>query len=252
MSYRVFYSTGVLAAIALISACSGDQATEQKRLEAREYYRTTNTVIPAENEIISFPPLPDTDSSRLESNPDRNAYFGDLHVHTTLSFDASAFVTTATPADAYRYAQGEAILHPGGFEVQLAQPLDFYAVTDHAIMLGLVNEAADTSTEFSQYELSESYHNINDSVDGGLFDMAKRNLIFNHFFSDVVANLLDGTFDNATVNKVSKSAWIETMEAANAAYQPGQFTTFAAYEYTSSSGDKQNLHRNVIFRGSDS
>ena len=252
MSYRVFYSTGVLAAIALISACSGDQATEQKRLEAREYYRTTNTVIPAENEIISFPPLPDTDSSRLESNPDRNAYFGDLHVHTTLSFDASAFGTTATPADAYRYAQGEAILHPGGFEVQLAQPLDFYAVTDHAIMLGLVNEAADTSTEFSQYELSESYHNINDSVDGGLFDMAERNLIFNHFFSDVVANLLDGTFDNATVNKVSKSAWIETMEAANAAYQPGQFTTFAAYEYTSSSGDKQNLHRNVIFRGSDS
>ena len=252
MIYRVFYSTGVLAAIALISACSGDQATEQKRLEAREYYRTTNTVIPAENEIISFPPLPDTDSSRLESNPDRNAYFGDLHVHTTLSFDASAFGTTATPADAYRYAQGEAILHPGGFEVQLAQPLDFYAVTDHAIMLGLVNEAADTSTEFSQYELSESYHNINDSVDGGLFDMAERDLIFNHFFSDVVANLLDGTFDNATVNEVSKSAWIETVEAANAAYQPGQFTTFAAYEYTSSSGDKQNLHRNVIFRGSDS
>ena len=56
-------------------------------------------------------------------------------------------------------------MHPGGFEVQLAQPLDFYAVTDHAIMLGLVSEAADTSTEFSKYELSESYHNINESVD---------------------------------------------------------------------------------------
>lgn len=85
-------------------------------------------------------------------------------------------------------------------------------------MLGLVNEAADTDTEFSQYELSESYHNINESVDGGLFDMAKRNLISNNFFSDVVANLLDGTFDNTTVNNVSKSAWIETVEAANAAY----------------------------------
>jgi len=251
MIYRVFYSTGVLAAIALISACSGDQATEQKRLEAHEYYRTTNTVIPADNEIISFPPLPDTDSSRLESNPDRNAYFGDLHVHTTLSFDAAAFGTTATPEDAYRYAQGEAIMHPGGFEVQLAQPLDFYAVTDHAIMLGLVDEAADTSTEFSRYELSESYHNINESVDGGILDMNNRNLIFNNFFSDVVANLLDGTFDNATVNNVSKSAWIETVEAANAAYQPGQFTTFAAYEYTTSSGDKENLHRNVIFRSAD-
>jgi hypothetical protein len=60
-------------------------------------------------------------------NTDRNAYFGDLHVHTALSFDAAGFGTTATPADAYRYAQGEAILHPNGFEVQLAQPLDFYA-----------------------------------------------------------------------------------------------------------------------------
>ncbi|MGB1907641.1 MAG: DUF3604 domain-containing protein, partial [Spongiibacter sp.] len=167
------------------------------------------------------------------------------------SFDAAAFGTTATPADAYRYAQGEPIMHPGGFEVQLAQPLDFYAVTDHAIMLGLIREAADTSTKFSQYELSESYHNINESVDGGLFDMAKRDLIFNNFFSDVVANLLDGTFDNATVNNVGTSAWIETVEAANAAYQPGQFTTFAAYEYTTTSGDKENLHRNVIFRGTD-
>ena len=252
--YRVTYQIGVLAAIALMSGCSGDQAQEQRRNEAYQYYRTTNTVIPVDNEIISFPSPPlssEPSDSRPESNPDRNAYFGDLHVHTTLSFDAAAFGTTATPADAYRYAQGEAIMHPGGFELQLAQPLDFYAVTDHAIMLGLVVEAADTSTEFSQYELSESYHNINDSVDGGLLDMNNRNLIFDNFFSDVVANLLDGTFDNATVNNVSKSAWIETVEAANAAYQPGQFTTFAAYEFSSSSGDKENLHRNVIFRSAD-
>lgn len=56
MIYRVFYSAGVLTAIALITACSGDQAKKQKRYEAHEYYRTTNTVIPADNEIISFPP----------------------------------------------------------------------------------------------------------------------------------------------------------------------------------------------------
>ena len=87
-----------------------------------------------------------------DSSMDRNAYFGDLHVHTALSFDAAGFGTTATPADAYRYAQGEAIMHPSGFEVQLAQPLDFYAVTDHASMLGLINEAADTNTAFSEYE----------------------------------------------------------------------------------------------------
>jgi len=256
--YRVTYQIGVLAAIALMSGCSGDQAQEQKRLEAQEYYRTTNAVIPGNEEIISFPSPPSStlsssgpSSARPAPNPDRNAYFGDLHVHTTLSFDASAFGTTATPADAYRYAQGEPITHPGGFEVQLAQPLDFYAVTDHGMMLGLINEAADTNTKFSQYELSKSYHNINDSVDGGLFDLVKRNHIFNNFRNDVIASLLDGSFDSNVVDSVSKSAWFDTVEAANEAYRPGRFTTFAAYEYTPSTAELGNLHRNVIFRGTD-
>ena len=140
MLFRVIYSTGVLTAIALISACSGDQA--QKRHEANQYLRTTNTVVPADNEIISFPAPPEINADGRAFNADRNAYFGDLHVHTALSFDAAGFGTTATPADAYRYAQGEAIMHPSGFEVQLAQPLDFYAVTDHAMMLGLINAIA--------------------------------------------------------------------------------------------------------------
>jgi hypothetical protein len=68
-----------------------------------------------------------------ESNPLRNAYFGDLHVHTRFSFDAFIFNVRATPDDAYRYARGEAIGHAGGFDVQLESgPLDFLAVTDHA------------------------------------------------------------------------------------------------------------------------
>ena len=85
------------------------------------------------------------------SNADRSAYFGDLHVHTDYSFDAFAFGTVATPYDAYRYAQGEAILHPAGFEVKLREPLDFYAVTDHAMFLGAAKAAADPSTAFSKF-----------------------------------------------------------------------------------------------------
>ncbi|MDP6971924.1 MAG: DUF3604 domain-containing protein, partial [Pseudomonadales bacterium] len=80
------------------------------------------------------------------ANAKRNAYFGDLHVHTDYSFDAYAFGTVATPYDAYKYAKGQPIRHPAGFEVKLRKPLDFYAVTDHAMFLGGVKAAADTST----------------------------------------------------------------------------------------------------------
>jgi hypothetical protein len=235
----------------LVSACSDNSVEDQKRAQAQKYYRTTNSVIPANEEIITFPALPEASHSRPESNPERNAYFGDLHVHTTLSFDASAFGTTASPADAYRYAQGETIKHPSGFDVQLAQPLDFYAVTDHGVFLGLINQAADTSTSVSQYDFAKPYHDINESVDGGLLDMAKRGKVFNNFISDVVASLLDGTIDNAVINDASNSAWVETIEAADEAYKPGTFTTFAAYEFTSSTADREALHRNVIFRGSE-
>ena len=64
---------------------------------------------------------------------DRKAFFGDLHVHTTYSFDGYAFGTLATPYDAYRFAKGESISNPAGFAMQLSRPLDFYAVTDHAM-----------------------------------------------------------------------------------------------------------------------
>ena len=96
-----------------------------------------------------------------ENNANRNAYFGDLHVHTNYSFDAFAFGTVASPYDAYRFAKGESIKHPAGFDVQLRPPLDFYAVTDHAMFLGAVKEAANTDTEFSKYDHVQSLHNLN-------------------------------------------------------------------------------------------
>jgi hypothetical protein len=102
--------------------------------------------------------------------------FGDLHVHTTYSFDAYAFGTVATPADAYRYAKGEAIRHPGGFDVKLRQPLDFYAVTDHAMFLGAAKEAADTSTELSKYDFAEVLHNINAPDNMGMTSIPQRDL----------------------------------------------------------------------------
>ena len=89
---------------------------------------------------------------------ERKAYFGDLHVHTGYSFDGYAMGTIATPYDAYKFAQGEAIKNPGGFDMQLSRPLDFYAVTDHAMFLGLAKASAEAANEFSKRPFSKPYN----------------------------------------------------------------------------------------------
>ena len=186
---------------------------------------------------------------RPKPNPDKNAYFGDLHVHTANSFDAYTFGTISTPADAYRFAQGEAIPHPTGYKIQLKKPLDFYAVTDHAVFLGLLKESADTSTEFSKYELSKPMHDLNKTVSNSIFSILKRNGLFRAFGAELAAGVEDGSIDRDIIQNVGNSVWKKTIKAANDAYKPGIFTTFAGYEFTSSVELYDNyLHRNVIFK----
>ena len=61
----------------------------------------------------------------IEVNPNKNAYFGDTHVHTNLSFDAYLMGTRRTPDEAYEFAKGAAIEHASGFKMQMKKPLDF-------------------------------------------------------------------------------------------------------------------------------
>jgi hypothetical protein len=186
-----------------------------------------------------------------QANAQRNAYYGDLHVHTVYSFDAFAFGTLATPYDAYRYARGEAIAHPAGFDVQLSKPLDFYAVTDHAMFLGAVKEAADPTTEFAQLEHVQALHNLNASTNLNVGSLPQRTAAFSTFLPRTLTGIADGSIDVELVNDISRSAWADIVEAAETYNDPGRFTTFVAYEYTSSSDDRGNLHRNVIFRDAD-
>ena len=183
------------------------------------------------------------------ANPDRNAYFGDLHVHTSNSFDAYTFGTIANPVDAYKFAQGEAIPHPTGYEIQLKKPLDFYAVTDHAFFMGIIKEAADTSSEFSKYDFSEPIHDLNKTVSKSIFSILKRSNLFRPFARSLNERFEDGSVDKDLIERVANSTWQKTIKAADDAYKPGIFTTFAGYEYTSSVDlYDRYLHRNVIFR----
>ena len=188
-----------------------------------------------------------------EAQKERTAYFGDLHVHTAYSFDGYAFGTLATPYDAYRFATGEAIKNPAGYDMQLSRPMDFYAVTDHGMFLGLAKAAADTSTAFSKNAFSEPYHDLNapDNYGTDIFSSLKRLLTFSSFLPEAVSQTNSGELDREEVLGVIRSAWDDTIDAADQFNDPGHFTTFAAYEYTSSAADMGNLHRNVIFEGSD-
>jgi hypothetical protein len=184
-------------------------------------------------------------------NPERNAYFGDLHVHTEYSFDAYTFAALATPRDAYRYAMGEAIPHPVGFNIQLDRPLDFYAVTDHAMMMGVARVAADTSSELSRLPVSEPLHNINREDNRGTLSLLSRGEVFGNFVPQLVQLMRDGDVDQEMVMEITRSTWADSVDAADEAYMPGKLTTFAAYEYATSTAKRGNLHRNVIFRATD-
>lgn len=233
----------VLTLLVLTTACTEEVGLIDEDSNFGGRSGGLNTALDPVMDVMDFTPPP--------PNPLRNAYFGDLHVHTEYSFDAYNFGTTATPYDAYRFAQGASIEHPGGYQIQIATPLDFYAVTDHAMFLGLALEAGDTTTPFSQYEVSQPLHNLNADDNKGLWSLLSRINNFASFVPDVLAGILAGEISEEVAIGVTRRAWADIINAAEQYNDPGHFTTFVAYEYTSSTDDVGNLHRNVIFRGSD-
>ena len=205
-------------------------------------------------------------NSRPLPNRDRNPYYGDLHVHTKYSFDAYVFGVTASPDDAYRYAKGAAVKHPLGYEMKLQEPLDFYAVTDHGFYMGMIQAYADTSTDISQNDFAEPFHNLNRLDNLTVESAGERSNIFSSVlgatiikpYPDWHPNLLKAYFSRNTQGAlrsfdydIHKSAWADVARSANEHNDPGNFTTFIGYEFTTSTDiEGGNLHRNVIFESS--
>ena len=185
-------------------------------------------------------PVAETEPPAIDVNPTRNAYFGDLHIHTGYSFDAFLmFATKTTPDDAYRFAKGEPIDHALGFPIQLnSGPLDFYAVTDHAGSLGLSTAMTDPASDVSKLESTRELLRA-ETVD-------ERRAMFRTGHRA----LRDERPEDEPIIRdpeIERSAWAKTVDAANRHYDPGTFTTFAGLEYGFTI-DSQGLHRNVIFR----
>jgi len=233
----------VLIALALI-ACSDDQAARDT---------TTSPDAPETSDAMATDATPsDTDARAplcLAHDPAMRPLFGDLHVHTRLSLDASLQGTRLGPADAYRFARGEEVgLQPytsGGEplrRLRLERPLDFAAVTDHAEFLGLVPTCLTPGSPGYDHPECVSYRANPDTA----FVTLNAYVASPQGDAPWPAACGEGGLD---CREGETGAWDEIRQAAAAAHDATSactFTTFVAYEWSGAPGT-QNLHRNVIF-----
>jgi len=173
-----------------------------------------------------------------EPNPERNAYFGEQHIHTSWSVDAWLFGNHTTgPKAALDYAQGTAIKHPLGYQIQIEQPLDWMGVTDHSEYVGITKAANTPGSAVSKMAAAQPLilKDPNNPED------------VQKVFMYLVGLVSKPPIKEFMSPKVAGSIWKENVEIADNANKPGKFTAFCAYEFTSQNNFR-NLHRNVYFR----
>ena len=174
--------------------------------------------------------------SLAQGDPLRDAYFGETHVHTSYSVDAWLFGDRdTTPGDAYKYFKGEPIKAPLGYDIKIDTPLDFAGVTDHSEYVGVTKLANDPSSPLSKLPAARPLIITSDNPIDKVFLYG-----LNH--------LMRGTPDKALMSPaVAHTVWDNTVAFAEAANEPGKFTAFCSYEWTSMPNN-MNLHRNIFFK----
>ncbi len=165
--------------------------------------------------------------------------FGDTHLHTAYSMDAGAFGARLGPRDAYRFARGEEIASNTGQPVKLSRPLDFLVVADHSDGMGFFPLLMSGDPETLATEQGRRWYDL---ITGGKGAEAAIDIIRSFSLGKLPKTFpLPGT-------RSYKGAWEATVKAAEEYNDPGRFTAFIGFEWTSNTAGN-NLHRNVIFRG---
>lgn len=166
-------------------------------------------------------------------------FFGDTHLHTALSFDAGAFGARLGPRDAYRLARGEEITASSRQPVKLSRPLDFLVVADHSDNMGFFPDFMAGKPELLANPQGRKWYDMVMSGNGAQAAM------------EIIISFSHGSFPKDMMynpgTRAYKAAWQDTIAAAEQYNDPGRFTAFIGYEWTSNT-DANNLHRNVIFR----
>ena len=183
------------------------------------------------------------DEKYYANAPSENAtdvYFGDAHVHTSMSMDAAAWGASQSPEGAYRYARGEEVTSFKGWKTQLTRPLDWLVIADHSDGYDFYNMVKSGDPLIVKEELGQRWHDLLNK--GG---EAERRIV-----ADEIIKGFGGGGDmpwNVADPALLDPGWKQTIAAAEAANNPGQFTAFIGYEWSSAPGG-DNLHRVVIYR----
>ena len=165
--------------------------------------------------------------------------WGDEHVHTAWSADAGLAGATLGPEEAVRFARGEELKAASGQMAKLHRALDWVAVTDHSDGMGTINELNVGNPEMMKDPTAKRWYDMMMAgPEQGI--LAKREAINAQATGTLPKTMMDP--------KWMVSAWEKTIDIMEKYNQPGKFTAFIAYEWTSNGDEGQNLHRNVIFR----
>jgi len=166
-------------------------------------------------------------------------FFGDTHLHTSISVDAGAFGCRLGPVEAYRFAKGEEITASSGQQVKLSRPLDFLVVADHSDAMGLFPMIFGGDPKVMATEKGRKWYEMIQNGQGA--DAAR----------DIIKSFAQGTIPQEIIplpgTPIYRSVWQDLIKAAEGANDPGRFTAFIGFEWTSVTAGN-NLHRNVIFR----
>jgi len=168
---------------------------------------------------------------------DKQLFWGDTHLHTRYSLDAYAFGNRSVSADdAFRFAQGEPVLHPlTQHRLRIRRPLDFLVVSDHAEYAGTIHKIFTADELIMQGEHGRR-----------LAEMAKDPAQAATVLYDLVSTINNATpYEELVRPEVRTDAWRESIEAAERHNNPGTFTAFIGWEWSSLT-DGANLHRVVI------
>jgi hypothetical protein len=169
-----------------------------------------------------------------------HAYFGDTHVHTGWSFDAGLDGAVTSPEDAFRLASGAEIKSNTGQQVKLRRPLDWMVITDHSDGMGTINEVQAGNAEMVADPFLKTLYEAMNGTDEKARSAAVLEVINRQSNGKLPKQVMDP--------KWMVSAWQKTADTAEKYNNPGKFTAFIGYEWTSNAGGGNNLHRNIIYR----